>query len=120
MSFEQFVNAVLVAALAELAARGGSALARATPNMLRLLATLDLDPTCCRLHARLQVSAELTFLLPTTIPARLVDVVASRGHSCRARTTSGEASMQAIDQTTFGEGLGNCFRRVSRRFLRCP
>ena len=49
---------------------------------------------------RLQVSARLTFL-PTTIPARLVDVVASRGHSYPKPHDRQEASMQATDQTTF-------------------
>ena len=57
MDIEQLVNVILVAALAELAARGGSAWREQRRTSFALLATLDLDPTCRRLHARLQVGA---------------------------------------------------------------
>ena len=57
MSFEQFVNAVLVAALAELAARGGPAWREQRRTSFALLATLDLDPTCQAVRMRVFKSA---------------------------------------------------------------
>jgi hypothetical protein len=57
MDIEQLVNVILVAALAELAARGGSAWREQRRASFALLATLDLDPTCQAVCVRVFKSA---------------------------------------------------------------
>lgn len=57
MDIEQLVNAVLVAAIAELAARGGPAWREQRRTCFALLATLDLDPTCQAVRMRVFKSA---------------------------------------------------------------
>jgi len=57
MDIEQLVNVILVAALAELAARGGSAWREQRRTSFALLATLDLDPTCQAVCMRVFKSA---------------------------------------------------------------
>ena len=57
MDIEQIVNVILVAALAELAARGGPAWREQRRTSFNLLATLDLDPTCQAVRMRVFKSA---------------------------------------------------------------
>ena len=69
-----------------------------------------------------QVSAESNaFSHPTTIPARLADVVVSRGLFMIEPRRAGGIHAAATDQTTFGEGFGNCFSAcVACRFFELP